>query len=165
MRISYKDYESSFEYFVSKDGFVTIQGNLKALAVEMYKITYKLSPEFMWDMVEEINSKYHTRSSCKIDYNENNETVYTKKSNYRLQKTNTTSFGLQSFRSLGPKIWAMIPNELKSIKSLSVFKEKLKDLTFEKCPCNICREYVDSVGYIDWKLSHRHVWYFRLLEF
>ena len=103
----------------------------------------------MWDMVEEINSKYHTRSSCKIDYNENNETVYTKKSNYRLQKTNTTSFGLQSFRSLGPKIWAMIPNELKNIKSLSVFKEKLKDLTFDKCPCNICREYVDGVGYID----------------
>ena len=111
---------------LSKDGSVMIhQRNLKFLAVEMYKITYKLSPEFMWDMVEEINTKYHTRSSCSIDYNENNETVYTKKSNYRLQKTNTTSFGLQSFRSLGPKICAMIPNELKSIKSLSVFKEKL----------------------------------------
>ena len=63
-----------------------------------------------------------------------------KKSNYCLQETNTTSFGLQSFRALGPKIWAMIPN---------VFKEKLKDLTFEKCPCNTCREYVDGVGYID----------------
>ena len=24
------------------------------LAVEMYKITYELSPEFMWDMVEEV---------------------------------------------------------------------------------------------------------------
>ena len=70
-------------------------------------------------------------------------------SNYRLQKTYTTSFGLQSFRSLEPKIWAMIPYELKSIKSLSVFKEKLKDLTFDECPCNICREYVDGVGYID----------------
>ena len=54
--------------------------------------------------------------------------VKTAKSNYRLQKTNTTSFGLKSFSSLGPNIWAMIPNELKSIKSLSVFKEKLKDL-------------------------------------
>ena len=43
----------------------------------------------------------------------------------------------------------MIPNELESIKSLSVPMEKLKDLTFEKCPCNICREYVDGVGYID----------------
>ena len=45
------------------------------------------------------------------------------------------------FRWLGPKIWALIPNGLKSIKSLKVFKEKLKDLTFGK--------YVDGVGYID----------------
>ena len=118
------------------------------MAVEMYKITYKFSPEFMLDMVEDINSKYHTRLSCNIDYNVNNETEYTKKSNYRLQKTNTTLSGLQLFRSLGSKIWSLIPTELKSIKSLSVFKEKIKDLTFEKCPCNICRQYVDGVGYI-----------------
>ena len=91
LRIAYEDFESSFEQLLSKDGSVMIhQRNLRVLALEMHKITYKLSPEFMWDMVEEINSKYHTRSSCKIDYNENNETVYTKKSNYRLQKTNTT---------------------------------------------------------------------------
>ena len=75
--------------------------------------------------------------------------MYTEKSNYGLQKANTTSFELKSFRLLGPRIWLMIPNELESIKSLSVPMEKLKDLTFEKCPCNICREYVDGVGYID----------------
>ena len=66
----------------------------------MYKITNKWSPEFMWDMVKEINTKYHTRSSCTIDMNENNETEYTKKLNYCLQKTKTTS--------LGPKVWALI---------------------------------------------------------
>ena len=60
LRIAYEDYESSFEHFLSKDGSVMIhQRNLKVLAVEM--ITYKLSPEFMLDMVEEIDTKYHTR--------------------------------------------------------------------------------------------------------
>ena len=93
------------------------------LAVKKYKITCILSPEFM---VEDINTKYHTRSSCNIDYNENNETVYTRKSNYRLQKTNTTSFVLQSFCSLRPKIWALIQKELTSIRSISVFEEKIK---------------------------------------
>ena len=72
---------------VASDGsFMIHRQNLKALVVKMYKITYKWSPEFMWDMVEEINAKYHTRSSCNIDYNENNETVHTKKSNYRLKR-------------------------------------------------------------------------------
>ena len=53
--IAYEDYESSFEDLLSKDGSVMIhQRNLRVLAVEMYNIK---------------------------DYNENNETVYTKKSN------------------------------------------------------------------------------------
>ena len=77
-------------------------------------------------MVKEIDTKYYTRSSCDIDYNENNETVYTKKSNCLLQKTNTTSFVLQSFCSLRPKIWALIQKELTSVKSISVFEEKIK---------------------------------------
>ena len=85
----------------------------------------------MWDMVEEINTKYHTRSSCKIDINENDKIKYIKKSNYRIHKTKTTSFGLQSFASLGPKTWAFIPNELKRKKSFNIFNEKIKDLTFD----------------------------------
>ena len=32
------------------------------------------------------------------------------------------------------------------IKSLNVFKVKLKELTFEKCPFNICQEYVTASG-------------------
>ena len=64
LRIAYEDYESSFEQLLSKDGSVMIhQRNLRVLAVEMYKITYKLSHEFMWDMEEEIDTKYYTRYS------------------------------------------------------------------------------------------------------
>ena len=61
--VPYRDYESSFEQHLSKDGSIVIhQRNLRVMALEMYKITYKLSPEFMWDMVEEMNTKCHTRS-------------------------------------------------------------------------------------------------------
>ena len=87
--------------------------------MEMYKITNKLSPEIMRELVEEINTKYLTRSHCEIHNNENDEIKYTKKSNYRFHKTKTTSLGPQSLRSLGPKIWAFIPNKLKCIKIYS----------------------------------------------
>ena len=93
LRIAYKDYESSFkEIFLNDGSFMIHLRNWKVLAVQMYKRTYKLSPEFMWDMAEEINTRSHTRSSRNIYYNENNEIVYTKQSNYSLQKTNTISF-------------------------------------------------------------------------
>ena len=55
-----------------KDDSINInQQNLKVLAVEMYKTFYKLSPEFMWDLVEEINIKYQIRSSYDIGIDEN----------------------------------------------------------------------------------------------
>ena len=34
-------------------------------------------------------------------------------------------------------------------QSLDVFKEKLKKTKFEQCPCNVCRVYIDGIGYID----------------
>ena len=42
------------------------QRNLRVMAVELYKITNKLSPEFMWDLVGEIDTKYHTRLSYRL---------------------------------------------------------------------------------------------------
>ena len=67
MRIAYEDYDSIFEEPLSKDGSATIhQRNLREVPVEMCKITYELSQDFMSDMVEEMNTKHHTISSCTI---------------------------------------------------------------------------------------------------
>ena len=64
LRIANEDYESRFEELLLKDGFVTThQHNLKILAIEIYKISHKLPPEFTWYLVEEIDTKYHTGSS------------------------------------------------------------------------------------------------------
>ena len=77
-----------------KDDSVTIhQRNLRVLAVEMFKISYKLAPEFMRDLVEEINTNYRTRTSYNIDIDDNEKIECTKKSNYHFQKANTTLFG------------------------------------------------------------------------
>ena len=68
------------------------------------------------------------------------------KLNYFPKKVNTSYFGLQSFSWLGPKIWALIPDDLKDINSLATFKDKLKKFEFENCPAssakNIYRAWV-----------------------
>ena len=67
LRIAYDEYCSSFEELLDKDWSVTIhQHNLRALAIEMYKISNGLSPTFMVEMMNEIDIPYNTRSSCQI---------------------------------------------------------------------------------------------------
>ena len=71
------------------------------------------------------------------------------KSNYKVKKTNTTSYGLKSVRSLGPKIWALIRSELRAIEALKKFKDEIKKFRFDKCPFNLCKTYILGVGLID----------------
>ena len=104
----------------------------------------------MHDLVEEIDTKYHTRPSYGVELDEDgNVKSLNKKLNYRPQKSNISSFGLESFRRLGPKIWELIPENVKHAKSLSAFKNALKKLNIDKCPCKLCKDHIHGVGYIN----------------
>ena len=63
--------------------------------------------------------------------------------------SNTSSFGLESFRWLGPKIWELIPDNVEHAKSLSAFKNALRKLNIDKCPCKYCRDYIHGLGYLN----------------
>ena len=72
-----------------------------------------------------------------------------KKLNYCPQKSNTSLFGLELFRWLGPKIWVLIPDDLKNIKTLPSFKSRLKKFNIDNCPCKLCKDYIHGLGYIN----------------
>ena len=104
----------------------------------------------MNNLVEEIDTKYHTWSLYGVDLDEGgNVKCLNKKLYYRPQKSNTSSFGLESFRWLGPKIWELIPDNVKHAKSLGAFKNALKKLNIDNCPCKLCKDYIHGVGYIN----------------
>ena len=87
----------------------------------------------MQDLVEEFDTKYHTRSRYDVELDEDGSVKsLNKRLNYRPQKPNTSSFGLESFRWLGPKIWELIPDNVKHAKSLSAFKNALNKLNIDK---------------------------------
>ena len=56
---------------------------------------------------------------------------------------------IQSNMGQGPKIWALVPDNLKMIKSLKHFKFEIKKWIPVKCPCKLCKIYINGVGYID----------------
>ena len=150
LRMAYSDYDSSFEDLLDKDCTVTIhKRNLRALEIEMYKISNNLCPMFMKDLVTDLSIPYNTRSTTKVEIDSNGKCENSKKSNFLKPNINTVSYGNKSVRYLGPKIWELVPDDMKNAQSLEDFKSKVKSLKFENCPCNLCKNYIHNVGYID----------------
>ena len=87
----------------------------------------------------------------------NNSSAYTehvsantrsKSTFYNCVNPNTTKYGLDTLRSSGPKVWDMIPTELKNIKSLPIFKKEIRKWTPANCPCKLCRDFIPHLGYL-----------------
>ena len=140
LRMIYQDDASSFKELLVKDGSTTIhQQNLQSLAIEMFKVKSGIAPTFMeniFSINENINSENvsaNTRSQSQF-YNPDNP-----------RKVNT---GLQTLRCIGPKIWDIIPKEIKNDTSLNIFKNKIRKFTFDKCPCRLCLVYVPNLGFL-----------------
>ena len=67
-----------------------------------------------------------------------------------LNRSNVSSvkYGTETITSLGAKIWKILPNDYKELTSLSTFKLKIKNWETDKCPCRLCKTYIQRVGFI-----------------
>ena len=53
----------------------------------------------------------------------------------------SVKYGTESLSYLGPKMWSVLPDDLKNIKSLNAVKIKIKQWK-PNCPCKLCKLYV-----------------------
>ena len=114
LRMVYDDQTSTFEELLNKDGNVTIhQQNIRALAVEMFKVINDLAPPFM----RNIFTKNSNVGSDNVSDNTRSHSTF-----YNYNNAITRNYGLETLRCLGPKAYDMIPNEIKNSKSVYVFK-------------------------------------------
>ena len=133
LRIVHKDSTSSFEQLLQLSGSIKIhQRNLQLLSIEIYKALNKLSSPLMSDLFQVKDMKYNLRKANILVSNNNK----------------TTSYGIDSISYLAPKLWDLIPEEIKNSKSLEMFKKKIRLWVPNKCPCKLCKVYVQNVGYI-----------------
>ena len=56
--------------------------------------------------------------------------------------------GSESISYLGPKIWDIVPLELKELTSVVAFKKGIKEWKPENYPCRLCKKYVPNLGFI-----------------
>ena len=107
----YNHKQSSFNELLQKDGSVLIhERNLQVLATEMYKISSGLSTPLMKDIFSINRNSYNLGQI----------------SQFSRPRINTMYHGTESISNLGPKIWDLVPSNLKEIIDLDKFKKDIK---------------------------------------
>ena len=97
----YKDRISSYEELIDKDNSVLIhQKNLRTLAIKMFKTYTGMAPQVM----NEVFPKNYT-----LNYNLGRHPEFASRA------ISTVHYGSESLSFLGPKIWKMLPLDLKTL--------------------------------------------------
>ena len=133
LRLIYPNqHQLTFQELLEKNKAVSIhQRNLQTLATEIYKARKKISPEVVNSLFEFTNKNYNLRNASIL-----------KRDRYF-----AVHYGSESLVSLAPKIWELVPGSIKEVKTLSIFKNKIKARTTNKCPCRLCKNYIGQVRF------------------
>lgn len=135
LRLVYNDFISSFEDLLERDGSFTVHhSNIQFLAIELYKVIHGFSAGIISDkFFRKNNSSYNLRSQ----------------SDFCLPVPRTEQYGKNSLQYFGPIVWNMVPQDIGNSSSLSEFKIKIKKWKPLNCPCKLCIDYLQDLGYIN----------------
>ena len=74
---------------------------------------------------------------------------YNSKNIFETTNVRTVFCGTETVSFLGPKIWNIIPNDIKQSATLQEFKRKIRNWKSINCPCRLCKIYVSGVGFVN----------------
>ena len=60
----------------------------------------------------------------------------------------TAKYGTETVTYRGPQICNLIPEKTKNASSFEIFKMEIRKWKDEKCPCRMCKTYIQRVGFI-----------------
>ena len=132
LRIVYQDKQSFYENLLVKDDTVSMHHrNIQALATEMYKIENDLSTEILSNIFTQKTQNHDSLQNA---------------SDFQIPFVQTVYHGT---KSISPKIWDIVPAEMKNAISLNSFKAQIKKWLPFNCPCRLCKPYINGVGFLE----------------
>ena len=128
LRFVLDDYGSSYHDLLIQTEVPGIKiMTLRLSAIEVFKCVNKLNPEYLNEMFTIKKCPYNFRDTSILERS----------------KSNTTRYGLKSFRNYGAKIWNLLPNNCKSAVLLDDFKKMIKSWNGPSCKCPVCSMFLN----------------------
>ena len=120
LRLLTNETECTYEHLLSMVNKPSLEiRRLRTLATEVFKTINNLNPDYM----KEIFITNVKRSGSNKLY---------------VQSHQAKTYGEKSLKTLGPKIWNDLPENIRSATSLSRFKTLIKTWSGPYCKCNLC---------------------------
>ena len=69
-------------------------------------------------------------------------------SHFKRENAKSVHYSIQSMRHLGPKIWNIVPQNIRESNSRNEFKKLIKFWKRDTCPCSLCKNYIAQAGFI-----------------
>ena len=130
-RYTYNNKSSSFQDLLDKYNSVTIHDrNIKTLARETFKVLHRLSLLPLNEAFVGRNCNYNLRGNNFLNK----------------RRANSARYGTESVSFLAPKIWDILPKEIKNSEALNGFKLKIKNRVPQGCPLRFCKTNVSQVA-------------------
>ena len=122
LRLIFQDYDMSYSDLLSVSGRTSLYVlRMKCLLIEVYKILNGMSP-LLKDLCTTKVLDYGLRKSGQLELH-----------NYK-----SITYGQNSLRYLGPKLWNQLENEMKNIEQLDKFRNSIHKSNIIECSCNSC---------------------------
>ena len=58
---------------------------------------------------------------------------------FKTRNLHAVTYGTETLSSLAPKLWEIIPNDIKYSTTLNEFKSRIKKWKSVLCPCSLCK--------------------------
>ena len=122
----HNDNTSSFYEFLQKDNSFTIHHrNILKLALKMYRVKHGIASKLMWKLCNEANVLYNLRQGLSFpSYN-----------------VKVVLSGTQTLY-LGPKIWNLVPFDIRDCATEQVFRQQIKKWKTDRCLFGVCKIFL-----------------------